>query len=274
MRARGFTLIELVVVIIILGIVGTMTSRFLSQSVELYSNSALQQQRIAESRFVLDRLNREVSGIHPFSLRDPFASDLTYQGKCIEYIRISAVSSYLDTAAGKSSLTLIDAPTDQLLTTSTSAIAAQRRLSVHAQSATNLYSSADSTTVKAIQAFNSSTRVASFSSAFDADSTGHRYVVLDQSGPTAWCLFNNKLYRYSGYNPNYAMTYSGSWFATQAAAGAATLMAENLLSQTTFNVVSPSLVHNAALNLSLVFAMDTDSHGFAFNRQMQVSYVP
>jgi len=119
MRARGFTLIELVVVIIILGIVGTMTSRFLSQSVELYSNSALQQQRIAESRFVLERLNREVSGIHPFSLRDPFASDLTYQGKCIEYIRISAVSSYLDTAAGKSSLTLIDAPTDQLLTTST-----------------------------------------------------------------------------------------------------------------------------------------------------------
>lgn len=274
MRARGFTLIELVAVIVVLGIVGTITSRFLSQSIELYRDSVLQQQRIAESRFVLERLSRELSGVQPFSLRDPFASDLTYQGKCIEYIRISAVSSYLDGAAGKSTLTLIDAPTDQLITTSTTAIAAQRRLSIHAQSAGSLYSSADSTTVKAIQTFNSTTRIASFSSLFDSDSTGHRYVVLDQSGPTAWCLFNNKLYRYSGYNPNYTMSYAGNWFAAQAAAGAATLMAENLLAQTQFSVVSASLAHNAALNVSLVFAMDANSNGFAFNRQMQVNYVP
>lgn len=272
MRMRGFTLMELIVVIVILGIVGGISVRFLSQSIGLYHDSSLQQQRIAESRFVLERLSREIAGIHPFSLRDPFSGNSTYQGKCIEYIRLSATGSYLSSASGQSSLTLIDTPTDQLSSNSTSAIAIGRRLSIRSQSATPLYTSADSSTVKAIKTYNASGPTVTFNSVFGANSAGYRYVILDSSGPTAWCFLNNKLYRYSDYNTGYNFAYAGSWFVQNAKNSR--LMAENLLSQSQFSIVSSSVDHNTALNISLVFAMDDDNNGLAFNRQMQVNYVP
>lgn len=275
MRMRGFTLMELIVVIVILGIVGGISTRFLSQTVGLYNDSAMQQQRIAESRFVLERLSREIAGIHPFSLRDPLSHDAAYQGKCIEYIRISAVGSYLNSASGNSTLTLIDLPTDQLQAATVTAVSVGRRLSIRTQSASPLYSNTDSTTVKSIQSVNTAGPSVTFNSVFGANSNGYRYVVLDSTGPTAWCLFNNQLYRFQGYNSAYTFNYSGSWFMQNIANTTySSLMAEHLQSQSTFGIVSASLARNAALNVSLVFTIDHDNNGLAFNRQMQVNYVP
>lgn len=166
MRYRGFTLVELVVVIVLLGILGTISSRFIGQTVQLYSDSAIQQQRIAEARFVLERLSREIAGVHPFSLRDPFASNATYQGKCIEYIRIAAISSYLGSATASAALSVIENPNDVLQTGTISALSVARRVSVHSQDATDLYSSADNNSVKAISAFSALNNTATFSAAF------------------------------------------------------------------------------------------------------------
>ena len=52
MKMRGFTLVELVVVIVVLGIISSLSFRFIGQTVQLYSDSTIQQQRIAEARFV------------------------------------------------------------------------------------------------------------------------------------------------------------------------------------------------------------------------------
>ncbi len=275
MNTRGFTLVELVVVIVILGIVSTISFRFIGQVVQLYSESTIQQQRIAEARFVTERLSREIAGIHPFSLRDPFASDTTYKGKCIEYIRLSAVGSYLGSATGASTLTVLENPADALISGS-SAISASRRISVHTQDAADLYASADSNTVKTITAYTSATKLITVGSAFASDSTGKRYVIADSTGPVSWCMFNNQLYRYSNYNPNYTFSYTGSWFATEAKSGSAysSLMAEHLSSNSLFSIISTSLAHNAELDLSLQLVTDSTGNVLTFNRRMQVDYVP
>jgi MSHA biogenesis protein MshO len=276
MRYRGFTLVELVVVIVLLGIIGTISSRFIGQTVQLYSDSAIQQQRIAEARFVLERLSREIAGVHPFSLRDPFANNATYQGKCIEYIRIAAVSAYLGSATASAALSVIENPNDVLQTGTVSALSVARRVSVHSQDATDLYSSADNNSVKAITAFSALNNTATFSAAFGSDSTGKRYTVLDKNGPVSWCMFNNQLYRYANYNTNYGTAKTVDWFIAQATAGSAysSLMAEHVSSSSLFKVTAPTLSHNAALDLSLQLTTDSDGNKLILNRRMQVNYVP
>lgn len=276
MKHQGFTLVELVVVIVLLGIIGTISSHFLGQMVQLYSDSAIQQQRIAEARFVLERLSREVAGIHPFSLRDPFASDVVYQGQCIEYIRIAAISSYLDSATTSAALSVIENPNDILQTGTVSALSVARRVSVHSQNATDLYSSADNNSVKSVTDFSAINNRATFLTAFGSDSTGKRYVVLDKTGPVSWCLFNNQLYRYANYNTNYGAAKTVDWFISQATAGSSysSLMAEHVSNTSLFKVTASTLLHNAALDLSLQLTTDSDGNKLILNRHMQVNYVP
>ena len=191
----------------------------------------------------MERLSREIAGVHPFSLRDPFANNATYQGKCIEYIRISAVSAYLGSATASAALSVIENPNDVLQTGNVSALSVARRVSVHSQDATDLYSSTDNNSVKAITAFSALNNTATFSAAFSSDSTGKRYTVLDKNGPVSWCMFNNQLYRYANYNTNYGTAKTVDWFIAQATTGSAysSLMAEHVSSSSLFKVTAPTL---------------------------------
>ncbi|MHC5023415.1 MAG: PilW family protein, partial [Planctomycetota bacterium] len=57
---RGFTLIEAVATILVLGVVGTGTSMILLSSVESYLDGAAAAQLHSEASIALDRLMREV----------------------------------------------------------------------------------------------------------------------------------------------------------------------------------------------------------------------
>ena len=59
-RARGFTLIELVVVILLLGVMATFTSQFISTGTQLYADASAREQLMSDVRFGVERLNREV----------------------------------------------------------------------------------------------------------------------------------------------------------------------------------------------------------------------
>lgn len=276
MKNRGFTLVELVVVIVLLGIVGTISFRFVSTSTQVYQDHLIQQQRIAESRFVLERLSREIVGIHPVSLRDPFFGDATYQGKCIEYIRLSAVAPYLNSVQGQSSVAVVYEPVDSVDTSISNVFVAGRKISIATQSTTDFYSANDTDTVKTLVSYDATTKTFQTNSNFTADSNGHRYTVLDAKGPVTWCVFNSQLYRYQNYNQHGSFVYQGSWFASEAHTGSSysALMAEHLTAESRFEINVGTLSSNTSLAVSLVFATDDEGHGLAFNRVMQVNYVP
>ena len=58
--SRGFTLIELVVVIIVLGVVGVFTFEFLRTGVETYVTVQKQKDLFDEARLCLERMSREI----------------------------------------------------------------------------------------------------------------------------------------------------------------------------------------------------------------------
>lgn len=92
--SKGFTLIELVSVIIILAVLAIGVSSFLQFGSQIYSDSTARDQILSSARFALERLNRELRISVPNSARV-----VTYLGgadNCLEFTPIEASAVYVD----------------------------------------------------------------------------------------------------------------------------------------------------------------------------------
>lgn len=85
---QGFTLVELVLVIIVLSIVGIATTNYLSTGVNLYSDISERDRELNSVRFAMERLRRDLSNALPNSL---VVSDT---GNCLTFTPIRASTVY------------------------------------------------------------------------------------------------------------------------------------------------------------------------------------
>ena len=91
-NAKGFTLVELITVIIVLGVVSVGISGFIRTGVDIYSDVTERDQLLGESRFVIERLNRELRMAIPNSVR--VAQNNSGNIQCIEFVPSQWVSFY------------------------------------------------------------------------------------------------------------------------------------------------------------------------------------
>jgi MSHA biogenesis protein MshO len=87
---KGFTLVELVTVIIVLGVVSVGISGFIRTGVDIYADVTERDQIIGDSRFVVERINRELRSAIPNSIR------VTNDGsnQCLEFVPAEWVTFY------------------------------------------------------------------------------------------------------------------------------------------------------------------------------------
>ncbi|MFT5635936.1 MAG: MSHA biogenesis protein MshO, partial [Cognaticolwellia sp.] len=90
-KQQGFTLVELVTVIVILGVVATSITSFLRFGTKSYTDAADREALISTARFVIERLNREVRHALPNSIRTIGADN-----QCLEFVPIDKSAIYLD----------------------------------------------------------------------------------------------------------------------------------------------------------------------------------
>ena len=90
---RGFTLMELIVVIIILGVMAVGISGFITLSTQTYLNVSERDELLSSARFVIERLNRELRNAVPNSIR---IRNLDNNYQCIEFVPIVASTVYTD----------------------------------------------------------------------------------------------------------------------------------------------------------------------------------
>jgi MSHA biogenesis protein MshO len=91
---KGFTLIELVTVIIILSALGIATSRYITTGVDLYTDITDRDKSLNSARFMMERLRREVSNALPNSATIEKYNVTDNDGWCLTFTPIVASSIY------------------------------------------------------------------------------------------------------------------------------------------------------------------------------------
>jgi MSHA biogenesis protein MshO len=90
--ANGFTLIELITVIVVLGIVSVGVSGFLRSGLQIYSDANERDQLLSQSRFVIERVSRELRAAIPNSVRLQYSASADTQ--CLEFVPALWTSYY------------------------------------------------------------------------------------------------------------------------------------------------------------------------------------
>lgn len=189
MRSRGFTLVELVMVIIVLGIVGTATSRYLVFGSEIYVDAKARQEAVGSVRFAVERMRRDIHNAVPNSLR------VSADNRCMELVPMVDSGSYqqLPRTASEKSLTAV-------VMSGTQSISGDR-LWIYAEDAADIYVSTEdrSTMIDSVSSLGDDRYQYAFTTApeFTEDSPSRRFYT--GRAPISYCVSGNGLFRHSGY---------------------------------------------------------------------------
>ena len=88
-RIRGFTLIELILTIVVVGIVALAASNTLQLGFQSYSDSIDRQDNQMQAKFVIEKLSRELRHAVPNSV------EVSENGNCVSFIPVEASAFYL-----------------------------------------------------------------------------------------------------------------------------------------------------------------------------------
>ncbi|MGM0413366.1 MAG: prepilin-type N-terminal cleavage/methylation domain-containing protein [Pseudomonadota bacterium] len=81
-RERGFTLIEAVLVLVLLGVLSVGLAAFINNATDHYADTAERTRLLGEARLALGRVGREIQGALPYSMRRGETGDTA----CVEFL--------------------------------------------------------------------------------------------------------------------------------------------------------------------------------------------
>ncbi|MBA6304723.1 PilW family protein [Colwellia sp. MB02u-14] len=275
-KEKGFTLVELVTVIIILGVLAVSTTSFIQFGTKSYTDAVDREEITSTARFVIERLNREVRNALPNSVRVVNGSGK----KCLEFIPIAQSAIYLD-------IPVLPEPTSNTITLvpfKSALVDNSSKIAVYALNTDDIYDNNngvihdfdslspllnrnelnDSSPAVVLTLGNPANPIH-----FRADSPTSRIYFIEPA--VAFCLENDELYRYKNYTNSIVDNtpirsnngVENNW----------SLMAENLGNTVSpFNVVDVTLRRNALVLIQLHFFINREN--IIFSHEIQVPNVP
>jgi len=242
-KSSGFTLIELITVIVILGVLATAISSFIKLATQIYSETTARDQLVSSARFAIERLNREVRNALPNSLR------LTDSDQCLEFTPIIESTTYTDipVAPEGSSNTVDVIEFDKLfagtLNTNWSVV-------VYPLNDDDVYGSNNKVFAVSSIGPPNDKRVITLDNSvlFAEDSPTQRLYFINESERVKYCLQNNSLFR-NGI-----------------------LMAQDIHNTSPFDIQPATLQRNAMVDIHFMFEKNNET--VTFNNEIQVLNVP
>ncbi|WP_017221683.1 PulJ/GspJ family protein [Moritella dasanensis] len=251
----GFTLVELVTVIILLGVVGTFSSRFIADNVVLYQSSVNQNERLNDARFVINRMSKELESAIAFSVK--------VDASCMSFVPFNAAGQYINNVAMKNPIELIMDPISRAAGSAATGTFNGQKISVLTTKSDDFYQPA-SGSIAVIDTYivsganDTQAEVALLGSVLTLDSAVSRYFIFDRE--VRYCLEDNHstLFRYEKI---------GSSTASQAR------MMNGLSANSSMSLTSATQFSNAILELNFNFLL-RDNSEIKFEHQVVMSNVP
>ena len=269
-QSQGFTLVEMVTVILILGIIVVGVSSFVIFGTRIFVESSAVDQVLSQSRFGVERMTRDIRSALPNSTRLITAVDGSYQ--CIEFVPIAASTSYV-------SAPIAPAPASNAVSAiaTNQTIAAGQWAMIYPLTATEIYNPTGSiakrfliANVATIADQVNITLAASVR--FTEDSPLKRLFLVAQ--PISYCVEKqpngtSNLKRYANYG--YRTAQPSPSIMTNGV-----IMAQNIINNLQVEpaiVLTPSsLITNAIVHVEPRFSVNGES--FKYQHQVQVINVP
>lgn len=192
-QQQGFTLIELIAVIVLLGIIGTGVLSLIKTSVEGY-NEVTRRVEIADiGRFAIERVSRELRNTLPGSVR------VTALGTCLEFVPVVASTAYISLPLAAAGNTISVANFVNADSTNIS------RVAVYTLNAASVYGTATNSHMANVASINPAigniiTITLAANNQFPLNSPQRKIYFVGQ--PVSFCVSGQQLNRYEGYGYN------------------------------------------------------------------------
>lgn len=263
---RGFTLIEMIAVIVILSILAALGGTFVVSSTNSYQSSQTRTRLVNTGRQAIERMSRQLRIALPYSVR------LTNSNRCVEFMPIASGGNYLgienvangtfsgflpDLLNGSSGLAILRVSPHNI------DFGAAQFVSVGAMAANEVYGVNPGS--RAALASRSTTQLTlAAARIWQRNSVNKRFYLLNN--PQAFCVINNELRFYDNQDAtavadpevNLSSAYS--------------LLADNVVAAAPFSLTAGSENRNAIVKFNIAFAHRAES--VAFNHSVMIRNVP
>lgn len=260
-KPNGFTLIELISVLVILALISVVGSRFLITAANAYQQTQIRTKMIGKGRAAIEQMSRQLRGAVPNSLR------VSASGRCVEFLPTVAGTLYMGDVADE----LNGANGQDTISTS----AFNLGLGVPEYIVIGAYDSSEIYTVSSpaarVNLSNTLTGGSLTSVSLSANHIFKRNSVRKRlfiaSTPRRFCVVADELRMYS----NYGLLTSTMTDANPG--GDSDLMATDVASNNiVFSLSTGSLDRNAAIDIALQFSKN--SALLTLNQQVLLRNVP
>jgi len=257
---RGFTLIELIIVIVLLAIVAGFSFQFVGIGAQMFSTGSERLQTIEKSRFAIERVTREIRGAIPNSVR--------VSGDCIEFVPAKVVGAYYDTPIrpdSASDMTLVTFAGSPEVNNINWALDGTERVFIYATRPNFIYANNPQryANIEGNPSFNSVESLLPLepNSKFAKESPLKRAYI--GSTPVSFCLSAGNLFRVSGYG----------WTQGQTEWTSGDLIATGVSSDDPFDVTANNKQSNNIVTIQLQFGENAEEQVFYY-REVHIPNAP
>ncbi|MFO7530451.1 MAG: type II secretion system protein [Marinobacter sp.] len=258
-RSAGFTLVELVMVIVLLAIIATISVQFVTLSTQGALDVGSRQKRALQGVVVSEQVSRELRHAFPLSLRT--------SGSCIEWLPVLSATSYIGLTRGPGFDEIDVAPF-----ASVPSLGDARALIYGYGSTTvnDLYSTSNPGVVSPlISSIDNSVSPAvinlSAAHRFSQRSPERRLFVIGT--PVSLCQSGRFLYRYSDYGSNPVQP-------APPVTGTREVLAANLTGAMDFSFNPPTLQRGALVSFSFTLEDPHSGESTPVSQEVQIRNVP
>ena len=247
----GFTLIEMITVIVILSIISALGFGFVRSTLQSYNTTIDRGKLITKGRLALERMSRQLRAAVPNSVR--------VVGDCVEFLPIAGGGNYVvtvpDVANGMTALATIATATHSV------DFGTESYVVLGALNASEIYG-ASPASLEILSSRSSTNLVLSAAKQWQRNSLNNRFFLADQ--PQAFCVNSGNL--------RFQQSYSSGTYLTAAIPSSGGDIVVDGIGGHSFNVSNGTEDRNTTLTIAMTFT--GGGEGVALNQEVYIRNVP